>query len=97
MEISALAKVSLTASLQTLHKSPIRRQEFHRKLRLTCLLHIQEHHCNSLTSRDVKLAEFAKCVDLDEAAHNEPPHLDLHCLPSSLCIFNMILLGLDIL
>ena len=23
-------------------------------------------------------------IDLDEVAHNEPPHLDLHCLPSSL-------------
>ena len=21
-------------------------------------------------------------IDLDEVAHNEPPHLDLHCLPS---------------
>ena len=31
-----------------------------------------------------KLAEFANSVDLDEVAHNEPPHLDLHCLPSSL-------------
>ena len=31
-----------------------------------------------------KLAEFANSVDLDEVAHYEPPHLDLHCLPSSL-------------
>ena len=23
-------------------------------------------------------------VDSGEGAHNEPPHLDLHCLPSSL-------------
>ena len=28
-----------------------------------------------------KIAEFANSVDLDEVAHNEPPHLDLHCLP----------------
>ena len=28
-------------------------------------------------------------VDQNEAAHNEPPHLDLHCLPSSLFILNM--------
>ena len=28
--------------------------------------------------------EFAITVDPDEAAHNEQPHLDLHCLPSSL-------------
>ena len=31
-----------------------------------------------------KIAEFANSVDLDEVAHNEPPHQDLHCLPSSL-------------
>ena len=31
-----------------------------------------------------KIAEFANSVDLDEVAHDEPPHLDLHCFPSSL-------------
>ena len=31
-----------------------------------------------------KIAKFANSVDLDEVAHHEPPHLDLHCLPSSL-------------
>ena len=31
----------------------------------------------------MKIVEFANSVDLDEVAHNEPPHLDLHCLPSS--------------
>ena len=30
------------------------------------------------------MAKFANSVDLDEVAHNEPPHLDLHCLPFSL-------------
>ena len=30
----------------------------------------------------MKIAEFANSVDLDEVAHIEPPHLDLHCLPS---------------
>ena len=30
------------------------------------------------------MAEFANNVDLDEVPHNEPPHLDVHCLPSSL-------------
>ena len=30
-----------------------------------------------------KTAEFANSVDLDEVAHNEPPHVDLHCLPCS--------------
>ena len=30
------------------------------------------------------IAEFANTVDTDETAHNEPSHLDLQCLPSSL-------------
>ena len=30
------------------------------------------------------MVEFANSVDLDEVAHYEPPHLDLHCLPSTL-------------
>ena len=38
---------------------------------------------NSLSTR----AEFASSIDLDEVAHNEPPYLDLHCLPSSLLDF----------
>ena len=38
---------------------------------------------DSLSTR-AKIAEFANSVDLDEVAHDEPPHLDLHCLPSSL-------------
>ena len=33
---------------------------------------------------ETKIAEFANSVDLDEVAHNEPSHLDLHRLPSSL-------------
>ena len=28
--------------------------------------------------------EFANSIDPDEVAQNEPPHLSLHCLPSSL-------------
>ena len=32
----------------------------------------------------METVEFTNRVDPDEAAHNEPPHLDLHCLPSSL-------------
>ena len=30
----------------------------------------------------MKISEFANSIDLDEVAHNEPPHLDLHCLNS---------------
>ena len=35
----------------------------------------------------MKILEFANSVDPDEVAHNEPPHLGLHCLPSSLSNF----------
>ena len=38
----------------------------------------------ALSVPETKLAEFANGVVLDEVAHNEPPHLDLHCLLSSL-------------
>ena len=44
----------------------------------------------------MKIAEFANRADLDELAHDEPPHLDLSCLPSNLRILNMIQLGLNI-
>ena len=33
---------------------------------------------------ETKLAEYANSVDLDEGAHNKPPHIQLHYLPSSL-------------
>ena len=33
---------------------------------------------------EAKIAEFANSVDLNEVAHNEPPHLDLRCFLSSL-------------
>ena len=35
-------------------------------------------------SPEMKIAEFANLVDPDETAHNEPPHQDLHSLPSSI-------------
>ena len=35
------------------------------------------------SSADNETAEFANTVDPDEAAHNEPSHRDLHCLPFS--------------
>ena len=44
----------------------------------------------------MKIAEFANRVDLDEVAHDEPPYLELHSLPSFLSIVNMIYLGLNI-
>ena len=38
----------------------------------------------TLEVTEAKVAEFANSVDPDEVAHNEPPHLDLHYLLSSL-------------
>ena len=37
---------------------------------------------NSSSTRDEK-RECANSVDLDKVAHDEPPHPNLHCLPSS--------------
>ena len=31
---------------------------------------------------EMKIDKFANSVDPDEVAHHEPPHLDLHCLPT---------------
>ena len=36
-----------------------------------------------------KIVEFTNCVDPDEVAHDEPPHLGLHCSPSSHWIFSI--------
>ena len=33
---------------------------------------------------ETKIADLANSLNLCEVAHNEPPHLDLHCLSSSL-------------
>ena len=41
-------------------------------------------HYSTLQLPETKKAEFANSVDLDKVAHNEPPHLDLHYLSSSL-------------
>ena len=38
----------------------------------------------TLKVHKVKTAEFANSTDPDEAAHYEPPHLELCCLPSIL-------------
>ena len=45
----------------------------------------------------MKTVEFTNSVDPDEAAHNELPHLGLHCLPSSFCTQNMTKLGMKLL
>ena len=33
---------------------------------------------------ETNIVKLVNCVDPDEVAHNDPPHLDLHCLSSSL-------------
>ena len=38
---------------------------------------------NSLVQETI-IAEFANTIDLDEVAHDEPPHLDPRCLLASL-------------
>ena len=37
-----------------------------------------------LKAPKIRIVVLANRVDLDEMAHNEQPHLVLHCLPSSL-------------
>ena len=44
-----------------------------------------------------KTAEFSNSVDLDNAAHDEPPHQDLHCLSSSFRLLNKIQLDKTII
>ena len=39
------------------------------------------HIPNSFNLPEMKIAEYANSVDPDEVAHNEPPLLDLQCLP----------------
>ena len=38
----------------------------------------------TLKALGMNTVEIANSLDLDEVAHNEPPHLDLQCLHSSL-------------
>ena len=59
---------------------------------ISCIDATQVFSLSSLP--ETKISEFANNVDLDEVAHNEPPHPGLHCLHSSLRIPNMIQSGL---
>ena len=43
----------------------------------------------TLSVPETKSAGFANSVVLDEVAHHESPHLDIHCLSFSLRILNM--------
>ena len=40
----------------------------------------RKSYFGTLQLPEIKIAEFANSVDLDEVAHDEPPHLDLYCL-----------------
>ena len=53
------------------------------KIKFHCHENVGPHILTPYVS-ETKIADFANCIDLDEVAHNEPPHLDLNCLPSSL-------------
>ena len=46
--------------------------------------HKAAHLLLALKAPITTIADFANTVDPDETAHNEPSHLDLKCLPSSL-------------
>ena len=39
---------------------------------------------NTCRIPETRIAEFANSIDLDEVDDHEQPHLDLHCLSSSL-------------
>ena len=39
----------------------------------------------TLLAQQTKTCTFANRIDPDEMAHNEPSHLDLHCLPFCSC------------
>ena len=45
------------------------------------LLPFLQDNCKTL-GIEMKTVKFANSTDLDEVAHDEPPHLDLHCLLS---------------
>ena len=50
----------------------------------SCLLLLKYIRIKHLKIPKMKIFEFANSEDSDEAAHNELPHPDLHCLISSL-------------
>ena len=53
-------------------------------LLLSCIGNISGKKYMLTRKHKTKIAEFANSVDLNKVAHNEPPHQDLHCLPSNL-------------
>ena len=53
------------------------------KMSLGIMTHYTKMVLNSLVP-ETKIDEFTNSVGLGEVAHDEAPHLDLHCLPCSL-------------
>ena len=51
-------------------------------------IYYEVHEPLTLYVPESKMAEFANSVDLDQVAHNEQPHQDLHCLSSFFNYFN---------
>ena len=58
--------------------------EWEATLSFFCFFYFLISNLLILTAPKIKIVKFANRVDPDEAAHNELPHLDLHCLPSIL-------------
>ena len=51
-------------------------------MKIAKLLPLKVYPLSLNSFSETKIAEFANSVHLDEVAHNEPPHLDLHYLHS---------------
>ena len=62
-------------------------------LTTSLVLHNRTKTVEDLKAPKTKIAEFANMVDLDEMAHDEPPHQYAQCLSASVVILIFILLG----
>ena len=51
---------------------------------IECILTIMTSVSLTIKAGNMKITEFANSIDLYEAAYNEPPHIELDCLPYSL-------------
>ena len=57
---------------------------FYRRSGGTCILVLNAPKMKKKKKKKKENVEFANIVATDEATQNEPPHLNLHCLPSCL-------------
>ena len=46
--------------------------------------------CNRVKVPNIRIVDLANSVDPNEVAHTEPPHLDLHCLPSCILFLYLV-------